>query len=720
MTVSVQLTEAVAGLNAAAVAALALTEKFSYVVPSYASASAFLAAGPVTESVETIMIGGVYYKRRLADPGNVAKIQNQGVWFAVDEIDLNPFTLDQFGAPSDPVDFTDMSGPDHTAALNALVEACAETGRVGVLNGRYRWSMPPVIPDNVRLIGLGAHRSGILIETDNTQGGIRIGGSNNHLGGMEIMGWLQQAKNDGNSGHIGVPVLMGDYLNGGLSPVIRDASFDSLKITRSPGTGGTPSFQTIAMMAAGDVSQVDIGDVLVDGNFSIGFQGHWTGNVSAVGEAITQSRHPQNINIGRLACINGVGTGVTLASCADVTVHKMMLKGSDKAIRILPGDEVDDFAPADQKGRIGRGLNFVAVYAEDCQEGNAGGDDVIDVASVGASKFRTEEGIVYKRTLDLGVHIGSAYLETSSATGEFNAVRCFEVTGSVKIDHLDAKGFDRSAQVVRSTGLIDINIGYADSKAVIDRSARTIIRGGNIHMSEIQHVDAYCIDASGTNSPSNLDGAVVAGNTSITLDAAFGHDVMPGDPIRVGTETVFATQFAEQGRLAIPVTEFVGDHADNSDVRLNLYSVVKAEANTVGGRGIARAAGAYVTILPSHPRQPGRYGYLAESGGDIEIHDAAPWGMSLVKAPSGQPAWTTYGVVANGGGHVRVFGGFWGQGFDDVTSLFDANVDGADVGTISVHGARIIDTQTLATVTAGANFSLHGCTDDEGGALTYP
>jgi len=606
-----------------------------------------------------------------------------------------PFVVpEDFGDAVADADMTTGTGTDSTAAIQLWTKHLHATKQIGYLPGFYR-HVGQLDLGGLKIMGGGPSRSGIVCEIVDTECAVVLSTSNPNLEGFTISRNMTTPKPPGGDrGHLGLVLKVNDYLTGTLPTVsgvtVRDMVL--MDVTGSNESGGLGIF--------GDTHNGLFENITIKGGVSLAVQAHWDGDITAIGQTVTRTKHPHALTFRNINCIDSVNIGLTLSSVYDITVDGFRIKDAHQGLLFLVGDETDDFAD-EGKGIVGRGIRIKGISQ---LETGGVGTHVMQILGHGASKFRLDaDGNTLQKNLPLDVDFADLKIHASGNVND--GVSLLNVTGRVDFDGVDITGTSRYS-IATTNGNADVNVcGLNTDKEVRTTRSKNISIEGKITNKESPSVGVYFF---GVEETRVTDTTAASGATSVSLATGFPNDVNTGDHLLFGQHLAIATRFVESGGTTIPVEPLeVVIPSGSSIIHDQRATGCSFDGKTIGSETGVRVIKGDVTL-----RGDGGLDCLRQAGNftdsNVTIYDPRPRGIGSVDAN------TNYGYIFAGASVGTIHGGDFGRS----DAMVDYAIDVAGTSHVTAVGVRFGSNAKARRIAGGATFVGLGCTDVTGGAVT--
>lgn len=598
-----------------------------------------------------------------------------------------------FGAVPD-ANVSTGAGTDSKAALDDWLAYIAANDVVGFLDGIYKAVGQIDIPGNVTIRTNGKHLSGLLVEIDSTESAVVLEGVGGSIGSMTIWRNLTEPKAGDDSGHLGNTLRFGNYINGAQTKM-GDMTVGDMHLTDVPG-----SHQSPALGFYGRVSNIKCGKITLGGDVSLGCQAHWSGNITAIGQTVTESYHPHDISIEELSSPGGAETNMMLVLSSVYNFRIGRLNGVDvqQGIYYLPGDETDDF-DVENSGMVGRGNRIDHATFHGTRSGY---DQFIAIRGNGASKFRTDAaGNALQKNLDVGLSIGNLTVHGSGNISD--CIDLFNTTGLIEIEKVDITGFSRYDLLAeRSTADVVIGSGRFTGGVRLQNS-------GNIKMNVDVDTDAaHGVYVYGNTYSTTLAASASVGDTSVSLSSGgLGVDVLKGDILTVGTQEVVAAQFCESDNSVLPVEPLEAALTSGDTIELlrtakDIHLNGKINGAGIGVRAIRVNNLTLEGAGPQYCKQRGWY--LTDSYTTI---------VNPHVRGTGDDGSSNYDLMLDGG-----LTNLWGGTLGESPALLTESVYALNDSIVNFWGVTFATPAKSASVAGTATANFTDCYDKTGAAVT--
>ncbi|SFT67213.1 hypothetical protein SAMN05444141_102676 [Pseudovibrio denitrificans] len=635
--------------------------------------------------------GKSLYKCATHEPPHAGKfLSKDGRWWELSDALATP---KQFGAVSD-ANFKTGEGTDSTAAIDQWLAFTSLTSGVCRLDGKYKYVGQLSIPSNIEIKTDSAQENGFVIEIGNEESGLVVESSNVIIGDLTISRNLKEPIVGKNAGNFGNIVRLGNYLDGAQEPM-QNLRFGNLNLVSVDG-----SEQGQGLTIFGRVSSVSAGDVTVSGNVSLAFQAHWSGNITEVGQAVTESYHPHDIHIRKIEALSSCNFGVVLSSVYNITIDKIYGEQLEKGFYWLAGDETNDF-DVEQSGLVGRGVEIGHAVFEGT---SAGQSYFIECLGHGASKFRVDGlGNPLQKNLPIGLKIGNLIVH-----GSDNINDCFETlnaTGSIVVENSVIRGFKRySVFLLRSLATTRfLNMDHIGEVRAL-RSANCKFSGKISESGD----GSYGFYIYGEMPTSTLSADISFGDTSISVVQGFPYDILRGDRFLIGSFAFTASEFVESGVTTIPIIASRKTIVSGVEVMHDLRAVnVEVSPFVEGATTGVRVVNGHVGFENALILDASRYG-INLSDSIVTIKNPRIAGTGFIEGP------TNYDVVIDNS-NVTIIGGKIG----DADGITDKHLDinGSSSVVVSL-GVQYGDAAKIQVIEPEAISEFFACYDTNGNQLS--
>lgn len=591
--------------------------------------------------------------------------------------------------------FTTGGGTDNTAAIDNWLSYLTTNKVAGYVDGFYRYVGQLNVPEGVTILTSGADKAGFLIEINATQSCFVCEQSNVNIDDLTICRNLIEEKTGADSGHLGNAFRLGNYLNG-VQTAMERMSFGRVRLIDVPGSFSSPAVGIYGYVQEVFIQHLEI-QPSIPGKFSLGIQAHWSGDITAIGQTVTESYHPNNIHIGRIDC-HDCNVAVTLSAVGNITIDEVFGLNNGRGFYWLSGDEVDNYS-VHEAGIVGRNVHIgnMTFIGSRNSSGNFS-----QLVGHGTSKFKLDaDGNLEQKNLEMDIKIDKWVQVGDGNTPEgLSLVNC---TGRVEIGQLELRGSTTySIYANRSNAHLKIGQGLFGEEVRLFHSKNIEING------EFVGNKIYAGYIFGSTEDKTLATSASVGATSILLSSGIGKDVLKGDIFRFGEVMIRASQFANTGALTIPVEPLT--------VAISSGSTVTHD--TTEGRCVIKPVvkGSYENGFRVLNKQCSFIDPVIEgcTSKAFQLTDAqVDLRNPILKGIGDDLAVTIYAITA-ADTHLNIHGGSLGEEehFVDetlyVTGTSKVNVFGALFGSVA-----------KADSTAGtATLNFFGCFDKAGNAVT--
>jgi hypothetical protein len=283
-------------------------------------------------------------------------------------------------------------------------------GQISIPAGSFSHTGEIVIDKATTIVGAGRDRTTLDLFITRDEAGLRILSSDVTIKDLNIRVHLVHKLTEpghagGGRGEYGTGITVGRYLTLNEQPRIENITIERVAISRD-------GFVAAALTLIGHVTKVTIRDIDLRDAHSTALIMHWGGKSSHApapqalempGFEVFESYHPNTISISNVS-IARVARFLIISSSYKVDVER--IEGTTaELLFMLPGDEIDRFAQAADKGRVGSDISLkdisAHVYTKDS-------DHLVRVTSIGTSKTDQQKRLLpYKNLLVEGVFIKS-------------------------------------------------------------------------------------------------------------------------------------------------------------------------------------------------------------------------------------------------------------------------------------------------------------------------
>jgi len=437
-----------------------------------------------------------------------------------DEVDLRDFLGDGW------------AGGDATAGIDNAIAQVAGTGGTLTVTDDYDYTGELVIPGRMKLKGRGGK---IRFTIDRSTPSIHVLSSNVAIEDLHIEVNLTEGLGSGDGAN-GTAVTVGEFFYSSEPTEIRNVRIKGLVVNRTPGSWGGHVITVIGRVAG--VRITELTTVWTPGANKHGnaVLVHWGAVAPGEGTPFTgASYHPNDIRIDDLT-LDGHLRAYQLSSCYDVSVRNVSGINIERVGDIIPGDEANRYASAEQKDLIGSNilveqLNVSGLIADSLAP--------IRVYGLGFSKFDTTAG---GEVLINWLQYRAVRFSQIVLTGADDIVRvidCQNASGSIVFEDVDIRG-----------GRIGIGNRVLDGgRGVVFRNVTSRQRIGyeiqnstDVRIENCEHSvgdrtgfvgDATTCLLVGRRVSSTLASGIVPGSENLVLAASFGQNLYPGSQILI-------------------------------------------------------------------------------------------------------------------------------------------------------------------------------------------
>lgn len=263
----------------------------------------------------------------------------------------------------------------------------------------------------VSIIGQGRGLTKITVCIGAKEAGMRIESKNVSIKGLSIELALKEKLMNSGSGEYGTGITIGRYFGRKELVAVSNVRIENIGISRGRLENGSRSFTGNAMVVVGNVSNVDIHDVLLSNSHSIGFLTHWgallPGNCKyghayeifdEAGEKLNcpvlKTFHPHNVKIDGLETSFLTNALIMISSSYNVQVNNV-IGSAPMALQFMPGDEGVRYSSDEEKGLVGSNIKIENVQAS--IRGDFPSLPIVRIFSKGGSKWdQTVNEVHYK------------------------------------------------------------------------------------------------------------------------------------------------------------------------------------------------------------------------------------------------------------------------------------------------------------------------------------
>lgn len=522
-----------------------------------------MSAITVPEGVNAVRVNGYYsagdggaalYKHVLSEPSHAGKFQSaDGAWW---EIASETLRLRMFGAKGD-WDPDTRTGADDTLTIEAAFAAATllnldlHTGagvfyHLGELN----------YPSGLRVFGESRLTSQFYLEINNTQAGGRIETQKVRVEDIGHVVYLTAGIGP-DGGEYGSGWTLGRYFSNGTPVETGDVTFERCGVYAAPGSPFSPAH---GLNCVGRVRGVYADGFEADGFAGSAIHAHWGADGAGIDLPIVATYHPNEIRSRGLTVKNG-GCAITLSSCFDVSITGIRAENTKRFCNLLPGDEADAYAVAEEKPLVGSSIHISEFEASGLEE--VSGSAPIRVFSTGTSRagmdaatgLGTRRNLAWKKVV----------IENGKLTGADNVSRAADLTsavGDVTLRNVDLAGVARSGIGLRLAdtrgNIILDNVSIASATG-IEWARAWGVKCVNMELNMMDRTglagDLIGVSVNGSEFTKTLSANKTAGATSISLASALGAVLNPGDTIIVDGNhvKVTGTRIIRSTETVIPI-----------------------------------------------------------------------------------------------------------------------------------------------------------------------
>lgn len=704
-------------------------------VPIYGTVAG-MPALEIPVGINTIRVNGYYAAgdgggSKLTDVDNgTAPIAMSGGatarnWYIASET----LRLRMFGAVGDYNPYNG-TGADDTAAIQvafATASALERTLRTG--RGVFYHEGELHYPYGLNLIGQHRNTSRFFVNIDNTMAGSRIEAQHVRI---EYVGTVVKMTGTlgPDDGEYGSGLTLSRYYTNGEPIDTRGIVLRGVGYYKAP---LSPNNLAHGLNGVGRFAEIDAEGVEVEDFSGSAIHFHWGANAVGVDLPIVETFHPNKLRIENVVARN-CGRPFTLSSGYDITLKGVRGINCARAGDIIPGDETDFYANSADKPLVGGVIHISDVVCDGISDTVTG---ALRVVSIGTSRADDDAstGLGTRRVL----FWKNVLIENVLMVGADDVPRAIDLTGAC--GHITVRNIN--AEKIARNG---IGVRLADTRGniLVDNvavGAKTGIHWERAWGAKCSNITAAMTDRSGLSGDliatrvigntytATLAAAVALNDTSITLSAALGGVLNPGDTILVNgnpatvasgrqfraTETVITIEPATF--TAASASSVVADQRSIPKMHGGSFSNYDYGATLANCKSVEFVGGEYTDI-----HRVGISG--SPKSGDIERNRFIRGGQRRIDEPS----YATRNILLSAGAEcTRVIGNECGI---DATMIQTHIQTSADTGNLDIKGNvyhRSIDGSVqFASQSSGRldasqfnDFSRHGSRVD-GGATTMP
>lgn len=494
-----------------------------------------------------------------------------------------------FGAVGDYDPATRTGSNDTEEIEGAFLFASSFGIDLWVPNGMYYHLGELNYPPGLRVFGVHRLRSQFYIEIDNTMAGGRIEAENVHVEDIGHLIYLT-AELGPDDGEYGSGWTLGRYYTDGKPVATANIHFVRCGAYSA---SGSPYLPAHALNGLGRISGVYVDEIEVVDFSGSAIHFHWGANGAGLRRHPVATYHPNDIRVRNTTAVN-CGKVFTLSSCFNVTL--MGIKGTNCEVfgDLLPGDEADFYAVADEKSFVGSAIHISDFNIDGLTDINPGSknDGSMKIISLGISKcdFDASTGLGTQRLL-LWKNV---LIENGKLKGGDAVSRAIDLTGAsgegvlrnINITRLARANTGVRVADTRGNWLLD-GISIASTTG-IDWDRAWGVRCVNMFLRMLDRTglpgDQTALIVGGRESTTTLTENKTDGATSISV-AGLGAVLRPGDTIFVDGHhvKVAGTRLIRASETEIPIEAVPWTASFGASVYCDQRSVPKLVGNKIEG-----------------------------------------------------------------------------------------------------------------------------------------
>lgn len=490
---------------------------------------------------------------------------------------------------------------------------------------------------------------------------ITLAGTGAAVMDLEVMAH-QWSQRPADRGDLGANIAMGYFGYGAVPSQVVNPCVRDVLLTRAPSTSGDLSYSGVGVMAVGRVigySCTRLSYNVTSGvGFSYGVSQHWgCSALDPLGDpGVTY--HPHDGTWTFDGPVTGAGVAVGLSSAYNVNIGPFDATGSAQALYILPGDNADAFAGAEDAGRVLRGIRVGMITGR--LTGAATGAHGIEIQGQSQSKWQTAGGAPLMRNLDLDIIIeGSDLTYDGTCPASTDAVYVANYRGRIDLGTMKSSGYSRRALYAYRSGkdsTLVYNITESDQGVYISGGGGLDARGNNVEPAWSDS-DSGGVTVLGALLTETLASDSAIGATTTTLSAALGDILIPGDIVQIGTNSATITDPTADTSAIVYHTPLLAAAAAGTTFTCEKRPHGTVQANTKGGRYGARFSRCTVAVYGAGPSNSGQDGIRVEAGAIVNLEGAWPQNTGQNSSTT-----TNYDLYVLAGTHVSIRGSKIGPG----------------------------------------------------------
>lgn len=435
------------------------------------------------------------------------------------------------------------------------------------------------------------------------------------------------------------------------------------------------------------------------------WQSHWGANAVAVDLPIVATYHPNKITVNNLIARN-CGRLYTLSSGYDLIANGLRGINCRRLGDIIPGDEVDFYANAADAGLVGGQIHLSNIVCDGISDTVTG---AMRVVSVGISRADDDAatGLGTRRLL----FWKNLLIENVMMTGANDVPRAIDLTGAcgnITLRNINAKNIAKANVGVRVADnrgnilLDNISVGAQQGVEWLRSwDVRCINMDFDFYDASAYAGDTFGVSVNGTEFTATLSANKIANATSMSLNAALGAVLNPGDTLVVNgnhvkisgirqirsTETVIPI-------VAMPWTATAGqavycDQRSIPKIRDSTFKNYRFGVSLANCWQVGLMANDFVDIAKQGITGVAKSGIIAENrftrGGEYRLTDGAYLSRNI--------------IISAGSENLSIKNNFFGIEADYIDIMLQTS---ADVANLYIHdncydGAVITAYRSIAT-----------------------
>ncbi|MCJ8051848.1 hypothetical protein GB928_003310 [Shinella curvata] len=406
---------------------------------------------------------------------------------------------------------------------------------------------------------------------------------------------------------------------------------------------GTPNLPAHGFNGIGRVAEVDAEDIEVIGFAGAALHFHWGADGIGVENPIDATYHPNKISVRNVKAV-GCGRLFTFSSNYDVSASGLRGINCKRLGELIPGDETNFYSNADDKPLVGGVIHISDFLLSGASLVN--NIAALRIASIGTSRADDdpETGLGTRRLLNWR----SVIIENGKIAGADNVFRGIDLTGAVgtiTLRNIDCSEVARSTTGLRladNRGNIIVDNVTVGSATGIDWVRSWGVRCINMDATMRDRSglagDLTGLAVTGTEYTTTLSATKNSGDTSISLVAALGAVLSPGDTILVGGHNVkvAGTRQIRATETAVPIDAATWTASSGATVYVDQRSVPKFHgkialydfgASLTGCKGVEISGSEFIDIAKQGVTGAPKGGFISNNrfvrGGQYRLTDAA-------------------------------------------------------------------------------------------------